>query len=200
MSPASRPVDGASGTPTGRRAIVATVCAATVAANLAFGGEWLHRLPYLLAVLTVVFLMQTFWEERVTAGSWLAVGTATLIVALVVSITLSVNRTESEGTTDRASAPTTAPPDGSTSTTLLSGTDVPAEVAGAVETRSDAELLVACEATLGQIAAALRATGTEVDAAIAAPPVDAPSDASETARRLASCDVRLRAIAETLPG
>ena len=184
-----------------RRAVVVGCGVVALAVNFALGGPAMHRLPYLLAVLTVLFLMQTFWEERVTAGSWLGLGTLVLLLAMAASINFSVNRNGGE---QRAESPTTtvataaAPSD--TTTTLLSGTDVPARVAGAVETRTEADRLVACESALEQIAAAIRAAGNAVDADITEPPADGVAPApAETARRLESCDVRLQAIAETLP-
>ena len=85
--------------------------------NAALGGEAIHRLPYVLAALAVLVLLQTFWEERSTSGRWLAVSSATMIIALLASITLSVGRSEREQT-ERASAaarPTAACPRRSTS-------------------------------------------------------------------------------------
>ncbi len=166
--------------------------------NAALGGEAIHRLPYVLAALAVLVLLQTFWEERSTSGRWLAVSSATVIIALLASITLSVGRSEREQTERASAVPTTTEGPASAPTTLLTGTDVPAEVQGAVESRDDAQQLVTCESALEQIAAAIRQAGGTLDTLVAAPAngIDEP----DVGRRLQSCNVRLRAIAATLPG
>ena len=182
-----------------RRGGIVAACVVGVGINAALGGEAIHRLPYVLAALAVLVLLQTFWEERSTSGRWLAVSSATMIIALLASITLSVGRSEREQTERASAAPTTTeePADAST-TTLLTGTDVPAEVQGAVESRDDAQQLVTCESALEQIAAAIRQAGGTLDTPVAAPAngIGEP----DVGRRLQSCNVRLRAIAATLPG
>lgn len=181
-----------------RRVGIVAAGVVTLGANAAAGGAVVHRLPYLLAGLTILVLLQAFWEER-GAGTWLAVSSGTMIVALLASITFSVGRAERDDARQLADAPpTTEAPADVTSTTLLTGTDVPAEVQGAVERRGDAEQLVTCETALEQIATAIRQAGGTIDVPVVTPATG--SDDQDVARRLQNCDVRLRAIAATLPG
>lgn len=181
-----------------RRFAIVAAGVAALGANIAAGGETVHRLPYLLAGLTILVLLQAFWEER-GSGSWLAVSSGTMIVALLTSITFSVGRAERDEAVQVADAtPSTEVAAQATTTILLTGTDVPAEVQGAVESREDAQRLLACETALEQIAAAIRRSGGAVDDPPATPAAGL-SDQDLT-RRLQNCDVRLRAIAATLPG
>jgi len=180
---------------TSRRVALVATALVVVVGNTVVGGAVAQRLPYLLAGLAVAALMQAFWEERATR--WLVASTTTMLAALLVSITFSVANS-GRSVTQRADSATTTEP-APTSTSLLSGTDVPAEVAGVAETRSDAERLVACEAALEQIAAAIRSTGNDVDSSLLTTPTTS-GDATQIDRRLQSCEVRLEAIAATLPG
>lgn len=189
----------------GRRVALVATTVLMVAANATAGPGAGHRLPYLLAVMAVVALCQTFWERM---GAWLLGSTGLLIVAMLVAITWSVANAGPRVTTkaeavDTASAAAAVKasvsgeePPSVTTTTLLSGTDVPAQVAGAVEERGDAERLATCESALAAIADAVRAAGGEVPATTTTVPGGAEV---EVGRRLTSCEVRLQAIASTLP-
>lgn len=194
--------DGLPPAPIARRVGLVALAVVSIGSNAVVGGAALHRLPYLLAGLTVLFLVQAFWEERTTSGSWLVVSSGTMIVVLLTSITFSVGRSQRDEATALAAAPTTtAAAAAETTTTLVSGLDVPAEVQGAVESRAESERLVACETALAQIAAAIRQTGTGPDTGVEVPPDDEIAGSQrDDAQRLRSCEVRLEAIASTLPG
>jgi hypothetical protein len=171
--------------------------------------DWVW-LPYVFAVLTTAFVARCFWEDRSTVRPWHAVGTALLIVGLLGSIGLTRDDTPNTPTeradapTDEAIAPETTaeqPPVSvaGVSTSLVSGTAVPAQVQGATESRSDLERIVSCETALAQIAAAIRQTSPD-DLAPGVPDDGAISgDGTDAESRLQNCQVRLEAIAATLP-
>jgi len=165
------------------------------------GWTWL---PYVLGTLTALFVARCFWEKGSTVRLWHAVGTAVLIVGLLASISVTADAHDPDPTsrrsatdTDVAAPATTAIPP----STLVTGADVPASVQGAVEVRSDADRLVSCETALAQIASAIRQTASDGAAAPSVPSEDElTAGATDPARRLQSCEVRLQAIAATLPG
>ncbi|MFN8052750.1 MAG: hypothetical protein U0Q22_14985 [Acidimicrobiales bacterium] len=149
-------------------------------------------LPYVLAVLTAVALSGFFWVgSRRSVSIVHATLTATLIAGLTFSVSATRDHTVTNALPDRTPRVTLAPDP--TPTSLVTGTAVPARVQGAVETRDDSEQLAACEAALADIAAALNraALGNTVSVT--------DDGTGTTARRLSNCEVRLKAIAATLP-
>ena len=189
-----------------RRLALVAVALAAVAVNAVLGGDAVHRLPYLLAALSVVFLFQTFWDDR--GDTWVVGSTGVVIAALLVSITYSVGTLDrADGRREVASRPD--PTNRTATTTLLTGDAVPAAVAGAVEERDQPGTtdpgspedvttearLAQCETALATIASAIVAAGEPVPTTVAA-----PAGESDAGRRLQSCEIRLRAIAQTLPG
>lgn len=182
-----------------RRLVLVAIALATIGVNAAAAGPAIHRLPYALAGLTVLFLMQSFWEDR--NSRWLTGSVTVVMMAMVASITFSLAvaprpsdqraaagpETSSAPTTTAAITPTSvAPP------ATATPDRVETRVAGAVEERPIAEQIARCETALAQIAAVVRAAGGTVDDS--APTTDIPAET-----RLRGCEVRLDAIAATLP-
>lgn len=176
-----------------RRLMLVATALTVVAANALAPGASAHRLPYLLAVLAVLFLLQAFWEER--TSRWLTASTGIVMAALLASITYSLSAQPSRAV-DRAGSERPAKQPGVATTaatpTTATPTSVETKVAGAVEERPASERLARCETALAQIAAVIRAAGGTVDERN--PTAEQPVDA-----RLRACQVRLDAIAASLP-
>lgn len=160
--------------------------------------DW-RTLSYLLTALTVIFGVRWAWEERSNTKRWLALGTAGFTVAMAVSLSITFGDPASRVSLELADGATLSRDSVPPRTDGDEETDVPASVEGAVEQRTDYEKIVACETALEEIADTLRAVGAE--AALPAVPTDEEVLASsDPDRRLASCEIRLAAIAATLPG
>lgn len=158
--------------------------------------DW-RLLSYLLTLLTVAFGVRWAWEERANMKRWMALGTAAFTVAMAVSLSITFEGPSSDVSLELASGATLSrdrlPADPTTGQTDEA---IPTDVQGAVEARTDYEQIVACEEALEQIATTLRSVGA---------PTPVPTDdevlaSSDPDRRLASCEIRLAAIAATLPG
>ncbi|HNI34730.1 MAG TPA: hypothetical protein PLV93_04990 [Microthrixaceae bacterium] len=164
-------------------------------------GDW-RWLPYLLTVLTVGFVVRAFWADQRSHRVAAAAGALLTLVASLGSIATIVldGATPGRGRQVAQSAPATSavPVDESTSPTAAP--PVSADVQGAVEVRADFDRIVTCETALAAIASAISNAATAsapTPGVSSVPELEPGSDDPE--RRLQSCEVRLRAIAATLP-
>lgn len=165
-------------------------------------GDW-RWLPYLLTVLTVGFVVRAFWADRRAHRVAAAAGALLALVASVGSIATIVLDGATPGArgnqvAQSAPATTADPVDESTSPTVAP--PVSADVQGAVEVRADFDRIVTCETALAAIASAIStaATAPAPTPGVSSIPVLEPGS-DDPERRLESCEVRLRAIAATLP-
>ena len=140
-----------------------------------------------LAALTAAALIRFFWMGNSgTVSVRAAVLTGGLVIAFLASIRVSpiswgVPRLRTVASPASSVAPTT----------------VPVSVQGASLTRDEAARLDSCESALTAIAQAVdRAASDGAKVTPAGTPTDGRTDPNQ---RLTSCEVRLKAIAATLP-